>query len=170
MGEWITVPSFATDEIVQAEKFQDIWTNLYRLFSPNYTETYFSGVSGGLNTTAGTTFLDVGTSTARLEFESFGGDILASVKVKSFNGVSNGASAFRFELDGVAYGNTKGQMRMQRYGSEGTFTDMALVHIFSNVSAGNHILDLQFTNADSGANGVIVYNQVNLNHFWILEF
>ncbi len=168
MGDWITVPSFVTDGLAHIDVFQDIWENLYQLKNLDYAEKAFDGFSGGYSN-ATSTFADVDNTNIRLEFESFGGDILAGVQIKQNNSNSNGGAKVRFELDGVGAGGTNGLMNIQNIALQG-FNQCQLLYIFKNVAAGDHILDLQFAVGASNAGTTSLYLSPGTHYkLWKLE-
>lgn len=146
---WATIPDLADGDIVRAETFQELWGNLYHIRNPLQLESRIpDGIASWTNTSTGA-FVDVDTTYLRHEFESSGNDLLLSVMIDHFHGVSNGAAAYRFELDGSALGNSNGLGRFQLFGGASENVNH-LLHIATGVPAGSHTLDLQWKNITAG--------------------
>lgn len=169
MGEWIDLPVLADDDLFHVDLAQDIWENVYNLKNLRYAQQTFLGVSGGLATTASATFADVH-STVRLEFESFGGDLLVGVMVMQGNTNSNGGTKVRYELDGTGYGNPDGMMNIQDVTTQG-FLQTQLLYLFRDIEAGDHTIDVQgAVGASNGGTSQIYHAPGTRYIFWVAEF
>jgi hypothetical protein len=163
---WTTIPDFADGAIVRAETFQDLWDNLYFLKNPNYSETAQPGDNTTWKTTS-SAFSDIDSTYYRNEFESYGNDLLVAVPLEyRFQNLSNGATAFRLELDGSAIGNTNGLGRIMNYSTQIDEVHY-LYHVIENVNAGEHTLDVQYATITAGTAQI---NGRGQNRLWIQEF
>lgn len=140
MADWVTIPAFADGDVLRATDLQAMWQNLQTLKNANYLQNQLTDNSNSW-ATSNVAFADVDTVKLRHEFESFGGDFLASVTIKYSHAASNGSLVVQFELDGVAYGNSGGLARFQE---DNLSVSSQCIFMFEGVEAGFHTLDVQF--------------------------
>lgn len=146
---WNDISPFVTDTIRRADTWQQIRENIDHLKNPMYTENPMTNTGTAWSTTIAT-FSDIDTTRYRLLFETSGNDIMVSIPFEhDFNNVTNGVTAFRLELDGTAYGNSLGLARIQNFGDQIDEVNH-LIHIFENIPAGDHTLDVQWARVSSG--------------------
>lgn len=161
MVDWVTIPAFANGDIVRAEVFQDIYSNLELLKNPPYIENQLTNDSGTWTTT-GTTLADIDTTKLRLEFESFGGDLIAGITIVSSSNAVNGSVYISFELDGITYGNANGLARFQE---QFTLCARQMIYVFEGIEAGTHTLDVQY----AASSGTAELYEDTCNKLWVLE-
>lgn len=162
MADWETLPVFANSDVFRAEHLQAMWQNLQTLKNPNYLQNQ---LNNDLNSwvSSSTSFVDVDTVKLRHQFETYGGDFLAAVTIKHFSAAAGNSLATRFELDGVAYGNSGGLARFQRVNLT---VSSQMIYLFENIAAGPHTLDVQF----AVVSGVATIYEDPCNRFTIQEY
>src|SRR5688572_15117452 len=99
MASWITIPSFADDQVVRAETLQDMWNNLYVLKRPVSAVQEMPGPSlDAWTTVTTTTWLDIDADYWQITFESSGGDVFISADFITEHSAAAGVNYFRFVI------------------------------------------------------------------------
>ena len=147
--DWITIPNFATDQVMRAKPFQHILSNMQLIKNPMLVSTPGPGIITGSWTFSSTvSWVDVDADYYQSSFTSQGNPLLAVAFVRYSHSAANGTGAFRFMLDGVARGNTKGQFACSDIVNiQETF---CFADIMEDVAAGDHVLTLQVQNSTVG--------------------
>lgn len=151
---WYDIDPFVDNTIRRIDTWQQIWANIEHLQHPMYADNPMTA-GGSTWSTTGTAFTDIDTTRYRLEFETSGNDLMVTIPLKHhFTVVSSGATAFRLELDGTAYGNTLGLARIQNFDTQ-VEEVQHLMYIIEDLPAGDHTLDVQYGRVSSGTANVI---------------
>lgn len=166
MADWITVPNFVNNQIVQAETFQDVWTNLETLKNPTFVINQTVGDASTTTTFTSTSFADIDATNYQLAFNTNGGDVLLVANIRNRHSASNGRGFYRLLLDGVTAGNLGGLALWHANGVQSLGETFCFTYVWENVSAGSHTATVQV--ATSGATlNVDMYPNTS---FWVLEF
>jgi hypothetical protein len=165
MADWITIPSFTTGQVVRAETFQDIWTNLYTLKRPVSAVQEMPGPTlADWNTVTTGAFLDIDATYWQITFESSGGDVFISADFITDHSVANGTSYWRFMLDGVGLGNDLGLAGNR----DNTQREVLNMHtLVEGLAAGSHTLSAQYYNVTAGT---LEVEKEACMTFWTYEF
>jgi hypothetical protein len=149
MVDWITIPNFVDDKVQRARTFQNIASNLDLIKNPMLVATPGPAIAGGAWTFSSTgSWADIDTIYYNNAFTSQGNAILAIAILRFSHSAANGVGAFRFMLDGVARGNSKGQFGCADISNiQETF---CFADVLESVSAGDHTLKLQVINVTVG--------------------
>lgn len=164
MADWETIPAFANGDVMRADTIQQMWQNLQTLKNANYVESQLVNTDTNSWSTTNTNFADVDTTKLRHSFESYGGDLMAGVLIKWGHTNVGGSLLAQFQLDGTAYGNAGGAVRLQKVN---LVVSSWMLYIFEDVPAGDHIMDVQFATLTSGT---ATYYEDSGNKFWVREF
>ncbi len=149
MVDWVTIPDFVDGKVQRANTFQNIATNLNLVKNPMLVATPGPANAGGAWTFSSTaSWADIDTSYYNISFSSGGNAILAIAFLRYSHSAANGVGAFRFMLDGVARGNTRGQFGCSDIAN--IQETWCFADILENVAAGDHILKLQVENQTVG--------------------
>lgn len=149
MSDWITIPAFASGDVVRAATFQDIWTNLFTLKDPMFAIQPTIGDASTTSTFTSASFADIDATNYQLDFESYGNDILFVATIRTRHSASNGQAFFRLMLDGEAVGNTSGLAEWQNTLTQTAGEVMCFTYVWKDVDAGSHTAAVQV--ATSGA-------------------
>lgn len=168
MPEWITIPTFASGDVVRAEKFQDIWTDIYHLKDPLFALQPTIGDASTVSTfTSTVAWANVDATNYQLNFKSFGNDILLVAFVRAFHSASGGVGYFRFLLDNIAYGNTNGVGGFNLTGVQTLAEVHCFTYVWEGVSVGSHTASLQVMNGVAGTLSIYMYPNLRM---WAMEF
>jgi hypothetical protein len=167
MVEFRELPVLADGQVMRASLLQDVWFNMNSLKSPAMIQKKNPGTTNLTWNYDSGTFADIDAEYYRVNFDSFGGDVLAIAQIRFAHEAANGSGNFAFMLDGVFYGNTLGLM---------SATDLRAVpeiymlsYVFTGVPAGDHVLSVQWQDA-SGLNlDTLVYRDGQLG-LWVIPF
>ena len=149
MVDWITIPDFVDDKVQRAKTFQNILINMNLIKNPMLVTTPGPAIAGGAWTFSSTgSWADIDTSYYNASFTSQGNPLLAIAILRFSHSAVNGVGAFRFNLDGTARGNSKGQFGCADIANiQETF---CFADVLESVSAGDHSLKLQVINVKVG--------------------
>lgn len=165
MVRWHTLPTFATDDIVRVDTFQDIKENMEYLKDPMSVSQNLPGDGTLAYTATGTgSFVDVDATYYQLAFESYGNDVLIVANMRYSHSAASGEAAFTFEVDGVQLGGTNGLG--SRLDIPNVQETLQLVYIKS-LTEGAHTASLMVKNITVGT--AEVWKDSCLN-FWVFEF
>lgn len=147
MGDWNTLATFVTDDIVRVDVFDDIKDNLEGLKDPLYADQNLPGSAFDAWTSASSLWTNIDADYYHLDFESYGNDLMIVANIRFSHSAALGEGDFGFTLDGTFLGGTSGL---------GGFLDLSngqitcQVHYISTASAGAHTIAVQVKNVTAG--------------------
>ncbi len=168
MADWITVTPFVASDVVRAEKFQDMWTNMYTLKNPVFTRQYLPGPASATWTfTSTASWANIDATYYQLAFTTYGNDVMFCAYIRATHSASSGGAVFRLMVDGVAVGNTLGLQNFVINAVDATPQTYCLGYIWESAAAGDHTASVQVLNQTVGT--TTLYQSSNLS-FWVMEF
>ena len=163
MGPWITLPVLSNGPL-PVTYFQDLLEDLRSLAEPMYAEQYLPGTPISSWTFSSTSaFTNLDSVYYRLEFESYGNDLLAQAMIRYSHSASNGGARFAFALDGAFIGNTFGLAQKQ---DQADVQEVLCMEDIIPASAGTHVLTVQIVNGTVG--NAEIWKEPCMN-FWVWE-
>lgn len=144
---WNDITAFATGEMVRAQRFQQIWENLYALKDPAYLEKYLPGSNASAWTTTLTSWTALSSADFALTIETFGNPVLICAQADNSHSAANGRGAMSFQVDGVLLGNAHGiYVHADNANQRETEQFAAVV----DLTAGEHVIQTMFRVVTAG--------------------
>lgn len=144
---WNTIDAFVTGELVRAQRFQQIWENLYALKDPAYAEKYLPGPNTGVWTTTVATWAVISSADFGFSFESFGNPVLVAAQADTSHSAAGGLGALSFQIDGVRLGNDYGIFVHSDSGNQRETEQFAAI---VDLAAGEHVMQAMFRTITGG--------------------